>query len=171
MPVLGCDDADDPGSTESSWAEPSTLLGMIQRGRGACYGAAHAERAMAAEFVVDCVVHDPRWDHQVEERSWLYATLVVDLGVDLSRLRAALAGPVGASGDSDTWLATGVLERLAHRGVGGSITELRHCLRSGRDLEQVLGSSIPFTGHPEAEGLLDDVLEVADDEQLRSTIG
>lgn len=172
MPVLGRDDdADDLGSAESSWAEPSTLLGMIQRGRGACYGAAHAERAMAGDFVVDCIVHDPRWDHQVEERSWLYATLVVDLRVDLSRLRAAFAGPLDASGDTDTWLATGVFERLAHRGVGGSVTELRHYLRSGRDLEQVLGSLIPFIDHPEAEGLLDDVLEVADDEQLQSTIG
>jgi hypothetical protein len=156
---------------ESSWAEADTLLGSIQRGRGACYDAALAQPALAREFVVDCIVRDPRWDHQVEQRDWLYATLVAELGIDSSRLRAAYAGPVDASGDSEAWLATGVFERLARRGIAGSVTELRHYLRSGRDLDQALEHLIPFAGHPEAHGLLDDVLDVADDAQLTCALG
>ncbi|MEV0298228.1 hypothetical protein [Nocardia sp. NPDC050710] len=157
-------------SAESLWAEPGTLLGMIQRGRGACYRDARARPASAGDFVVACVVRDPRWDHQVEQRSWLYAALVADLGVDLSRLRAAYAGPADPSGDSDAWLATGVAVLLARRGVDGAVTELRHYLRSRRDLDQALDALIPFIDHPEAQGLLDEVLEVADDEQLGSAL-
>ncbi|MEU7141498.1 hypothetical protein ABZ942_18730 [Nocardia sp. NPDC046473] len=153
-----------------SWAEPGTLLGMMQRGRGACYREARAEPVAAGNLVVECIVHDPRWDHQVEQRSWLYAMLVADSGIELSRLRAAYSGPVDPHGDSDAWLATGVLERLARRGVNGAVTELRHYLRSGRDLDQALDRLIPFVEHPEAEGLLNDVLEIADDEQLASTL-
>ncbi|MFX0577987.1 hypothetical protein [Nocardia nepalensis] len=76
---------------ESSRAEPDTLFGLIERGRGACYDAALAQPALAREFVLDCIVGDPRRDHQVEQRDWLYATLVAELGIDLSRLRAAIA--------------------------------------------------------------------------------
>ncbi|MFI6169151.1 hypothetical protein ACIBCN_20395 [Nocardia sp. NPDC051052] len=57
-----------PESAGSLWAEPGTLRGMIQRGRGACYPEAQAEPAKAGDLVVDCIVHDPRWDHQVEQR-------------------------------------------------------------------------------------------------------
>ncbi len=62
---------------------------MMQRGRGACYRPALDQRAAAADFVVGCIVHDPRWDHQVEERDWLYATLIADPWSDLPRLRAS----------------------------------------------------------------------------------
>ncbi|MFI7670583.1 hypothetical protein [Nocardia sp. NPDC049526] len=54
-----------------SSAEPSTLLGLIQRGRGACFVAALERPALARDLVVDCIVCDPRWDHQVEQRDWL----------------------------------------------------------------------------------------------------
>jgi hypothetical protein len=143
---------------------------MIQRGRGACHGQALVHRAAGAGFVVDCIVHDPRWDHQVEQRDWLYATLVAELGVDLSQLRAAYAGPLDPYGDSDAWLATSVLTLLARRGVADAVAELRRYLRSGRDLEQALDHLIPLLDRPETEGLLDDVLEAADDEQLRSLL-
>src|SRR5262245_24064910 len=100
-----------------SSAEPSTLLGLIERGRGACFGAALAQPALARDLVVDCIVRDPRWDHQVEQRDWLYAALVAELGIELARLRAAYAGPVDAGGDAEAWLATGVFAQLARRGI------------------------------------------------------
>lgn len=156
---------------EPSWADPDTLLGSIQRGRGACYHAALTQPTLARELVVDCIVRDPRWDHQVEQRDWLYAALVAELGIDLSRLRAAYAEPVDSGGDCEAWLATGVFERLARRGIAGSVTELRHYLRSGRDLDQALECLIPFASHPEAAGLLDDVLDIADDTQLTCALG
>jgi len=152
------------------WAEPDTMLGMMQRGRGACRGLALEQPALAREFVIGCIVRDPRWDHQIEQRAWLYAALVVELGVDLSMLRAAYSGPMDPSGDSDAWILTGILELLARRGVDGAVGELRNYLRSGRDLDQALDALIPYVDHPEAEGLLADVLQIADDEQLRSLL-
>ncbi|WP_306355738.1 MULTISPECIES: hypothetical protein [unclassified Nocardia] len=165
---------DDPSksrSTEPPWAEPDTLHGMIQRGRGACYPEALANRARASEYVIACIVRDPRWDHQVEERAWLYAALIADLGIDLTRCRPAYTSPSDPHGDSDAWLATDVLALLARRGVDGAVTELRHYLRTGRDLDQALARLLPFAEHSEADGLLDDVLAVADDERLAAALG
>ncbi|MFE3259289.1 hypothetical protein ACFXPS_24670 [Nocardia sp. NPDC059091] len=155
---------------EADWAEPDSLLGMIQRGRGAAYAAALGQRELAAEYVIGCIVDDPRWDHQVEQRGWLYATLVAELGMDLRLLRAAYARPVDASGDSDAWLAVRVFELLARRGVLGTVAELRRYLRTGRDFDLAFGTLVPFFEHPEAEGLLEEALGAADDEQLRRAI-
>lgn len=153
-------------------AAPDTLLGQIQRGRGISRTAALTDRATASDYVVACIADDPRWDHQVESRDWLYATLITDLGVDITRLRAAYADrPVDPYGDDAAWLTTSVLDLLARRGISGSVSELRHYLRSGRDIDQALGYLIPYIDHPEAEGLLAEVLEVADDEQLQSAFG
>ncbi|MGW4247708.1 hypothetical protein [Nocardia sp. NPDC004722] len=151
---------------EMMWAKADSLLGLIQRGRGACYEAALASRAEAAEFVVECIVDDPRWDHQVENRGWLYARLVADLGVDLRRLRDAYSKPVDTTGDSDAWLVVEVLENLARAGVNGSVSELRRYLRTGRDAELAINALADFHDHPEAQGLLEEVLAVADDTQL-----
>ncbi|MFF2083669.1 hypothetical protein ACFVVM_07820 [Nocardia sp. NPDC058176] len=158
-------------STDTPLAGPDTLLGMIQRGRGACRPAALAQPTIARELVVDCIVGDPRWDHQVESRGWLYANLVVDLGIDPIRFRPAYAGPLDPTGDSDAWLTLGVLGHLAARGTAGSIAELRHYLRSGRDLNIALDRLIPFVDHPEAQGLLDDILQVYDNDQLLDCVG
>ncbi|WP_460719175.1 hypothetical protein [Nocardia heshunensis] len=90
--------------------------------------------------------------------------------MDLERLRAAYAGPADPTGDSDAWLAVGVLEDLARSGVEGSVSELRHYLRTGRDTCLAMNALLPFHDRPEAEGLLDEVLAVADDEDLRWAI-
>ncbi|MGW4351058.1 hypothetical protein ACWELJ_03105 [Nocardia sp. NPDC004582] len=158
---------DSDPTTEQTWAEPDSLLGLIQRGRGAARAAAAAAPEAAAEHLIDCIVHDPRWDHQVEERDWLYATLAAELDIDLRRLRAACDGPPDPTGDPDAWLVVGVLERLARRGVAGSVTELRAYLRTRRDIDLAVRALIPFVDVPEADGLFDELLDVADDEQRR----
>lgn len=60
---------------------------MLQRGRGGGALAVLADPTMA-DLVIDSVVHDPRWDHQCEERD-LY----------LTRLILALDPPLDAVGD------------------------------------------------------------------------
>jgi hypothetical protein len=148
------------------WASPTTLLGMLQRGRGAAYSRALTDAERAGDLVVDCIVNDPRWDHQVEERGWLYTALVAELDVDLARLRDAFVCPPNWGGDDKAWLATEVFELVARHGVAGGVSELRRYLRSGRDFEQALFHLLPLADHPEAEGLIDDILEVADLDQL-----
>ncbi|MFI1913847.1 AAA family ATPase [Nocardia sp. NPDC020380] len=158
------------GSAEYSWADPNTLLGLMERGRGACFAGVGREPELAGELVVGCIVRDPRWDRQVEQRGWLYAMLVAESGVELSRLRAAYDGAADPHGDSDAWLVTGVLGLLARRGVEGAVGELRYYLRLGRDLGLALNALGPFVDRPDAEGVLGEVLEVADDEELRSAL-
>lgn len=157
--------------TEPVWADPGTLHGVMQRGRGRCRDAASTQPEVVADLLIDCIVHDPRWDHQIEERSWLYAELAVDSNIDLTRLRAAYTGPIDRTGDSAAWLAIGVLGRLARRGSEEAVLELRRYLRTGRDLDLALAELVPVADHPAAQGLLGDVLDVADDDQLRWTIG
>ncbi|MGO4430165.1 HEAT repeat domain-containing protein, partial [Streptomyces sp. MCAF7] len=55
-------------------APSGTLLGLLQRGRGD--GTLHALAAPRAESLAalhHCVLHDPRRDWQVENRSLYYA--------------------------------------------------------------------------------------------------
>jgi hypothetical protein len=129
------------------------MLGLLQRGRGAGYVRALGDPAGAADLVVDCIVRDPRWDHQVEARSWYYAGLVHALGVDLARLRAAYVDPLDGHGDVAAWLATAVLELCARRHVKGAVAELLRYLDSGRDLSLALQHLLPLAGHPGAAGL------------------
>lgn len=48
---------------------------MLQRGRGGGVFAVLADPTMT-DLVIDCVIHDPRWDHQCEERD-LYLTRLI----------------------------------------------------------------------------------------------
>ena len=51
-------------------ADPSTPLGMLQRGRGAAYlWAREAQPEEAARLVLRCLEEDPRWDRAVEDRT------------------------------------------------------------------------------------------------------
>jgi len=152
------------------WADPRSLLGLLQRGRGDGFLEALGHPDEAVDLVVDCVTRDPRLDHQVESRGWFYAALVEELDIDLPSLRAAFAKPAAETGDDAAWLATSVFELVARRGVPGGVSELRRYLRSGRDVDLALEHLLPLADHPEAVGLLDDILESADTEQLREAL-
>ena len=174
------DDAD-----ENRWADPDTLLGLLQRGRGAGYRRSLVQRDEARPLVVHCITRDPRWDRQLEERACFYAALVAELNIDLSLLRAAYAGPLGtttvlhANGastvvvpdDSDAWLALEVFEFVARRGDPDGIAELRRYLRSARDVMLALEFLLPLASYPAASGLLADILETVDSENLHEALG
>lgn len=94
---------------------PDTALGMLQRGRGEGFLAAKSmSNDEAQDLVWHCVVHDPRWDLQVESRSEYYALLVEELGIDLGRF-SARSCPEPFE-DVDQRLVVGVLGELATRG-------------------------------------------------------
>ena len=121
-------------------------------------------------MVVECILNDPRVDHQVENRGWFYASLLVRLGVDLTLLRAVYEQPVDPSGDDAAWLTVDVLAQAAEQGVLGAVSELRRYLRSGRDFELGFRELVRFTDHPEAAGLLEEALKMADDEALERAL-
>lgn len=131
---------------------------MLQRGRGAGYLAALKQPEDAAPLVVGCIHEDPRWDHQVEDRAWYYAALVVELEIDVTKVLPSFDSPVDPTGDDGFWLATGALAHCAQRGIPGAVAELRRYLRSGRDVQLAMDALVPFAGHEESEDLVDDLL-------------
>ncbi|MFE4395481.1 MULTISPECIES: hypothetical protein [Streptomycetaceae] len=94
------------------YAPPTTLLGLLQRGRGQGARIAAEDPAAVAELVHGCIRWDWRWDSQVDDRHLYLARLILDLELPVAPVVDLL------SGDEDTRdRATGVLELLA---LGGS---------------------------------------------------
>ncbi|MFD4654376.1 hypothetical protein ACFWP2_01975 [Kitasatospora sp. NPDC058444] len=94
------------------YAPPTTLLGLLQRGRGQGALLAAEDPASAADLVHGCIRWDWRWDSQVDDRHLYLARLIRDLELPL--------GPVvemATARDEDTrGRATGVLELLVLAG-------------------------------------------------------
>ncbi|MFB8775554.1 HEAT repeat domain-containing protein [Streptomyces broussonetiae] len=109
-------------------APSGTLLGLLQRGRGD--GTLHALTAPRAEALAalnHCVLHDPRHDWQVENRSLYYARLYLDLGGGLDEIEAHLFDPedILDTCESRTGLALAVLGHLASYGRRDALDLLR----------------------------------------------
>ncbi|MFD9076561.1 HEAT repeat domain-containing protein, partial [Streptomyces lasiicapitis] len=97
-------------------APSGTLLGLLQRGRGdGTLHALTAPRSEALSALDHCVLHDPRHDWQVENRSLYYARLYLDLNGGLGAIERHLFDPDDTldPDDSRTGLALSVLGHLA----------------------------------------------------------
>src|SRR5215469_4346196 len=94
-----------------------SVLGQLQRGRGAGFLAALSlPRREARTALQECIMHDARWDHQVEARAAYYAELALDLELDVEWLARWLKDHWLADNNSDddaTWLAAPVLTIMA----------------------------------------------------------
>ncbi|MGW2212973.1 HEAT repeat domain-containing protein [Streptomyces sp. NPDC001781] len=109
-------------------APSGTLLGLLQRGRGdGTLHALTAPRAEALQALDHCVLHDPRHDWQVENRSLYYARLYLDLNGGLDAIEAHLLDPedVLDTDESRTGLALAVLGHLASYGRQDALSLLR----------------------------------------------
>ncbi|MGA5422006.1 HEAT repeat domain-containing protein [Streptomyces lavendulocolor] len=115
-------------------APSGTLLGLLQRGRGD--GTLHALAAPRAEALAalnHCVLHDPRQDWQVENRSLYYARLYLDLHGGLGEIEAHLFGVEDHldTEESRTGLALAVLGHLAAYGREDALALLRRYAATG----------------------------------------
>ncbi|MEV8018482.1 HEAT repeat domain-containing protein [Streptomyces sp. NPDC086554] len=109
-------------------APSGTLLGLLQRGRGD--GTLHALTAPRSEALAaldHCVLHDPRHDWQVENRSLYFARLYLDLRGEIKGIERHLFDPedVLDTDDSRTGLALSVLGHLASYGRRDALELLR----------------------------------------------
>ncbi|GAA2377157.1 HEAT repeat domain-containing protein [Streptomyces viridochromogenes] len=109
-------------------APSGTLLGLLQRGRGD--GTLHALTAPRSEALAaldQCVLHDPRHDWQVENRSLYYARLYLDLNGELDTIEAHLFDVEDTldTEESRTGLALAVLGHLASYGRRDALELLR----------------------------------------------
>ncbi|MFF0385579.1 HEAT repeat domain-containing protein [Streptomyces sp. NPDC004286] len=115
-------------------APSGTLLGLLQRGRGdGTLHALTAPRAEALQALDHCVLHDPRHDWQVENRSLYYARLYLDLNGELDAIEAHLLDPEDAlhTDESRTGLALAVLGHLASYGRLDALALLRRYAAQG----------------------------------------
>lgn len=115
-------------------APSGTLLGLLQRGRGD--GTLHALTAPRSETLAalnHCVLHDPRHDWQVENRSLYYARLYLDLHGELDAIEAHLfeAEDLLDTEESRTGLALAVLGHLASYGRRDALVLLRRYAAQG----------------------------------------
>jgi hypothetical protein len=100
-------------------ASPDSLLGQIQRGRGEGYlRILSTPKREACELLVDCICNDPRLDSQLENRAEYYASIAVEVGLDLAPLAQYLRehDDTEASGAWNTPLTVETLGELAKRG-------------------------------------------------------
>ncbi|SDE09619.1 HEAT repeat domain-containing protein [Streptomyces prasinopilosus] len=115
-------------------APSGTLLGLLQRGRGdGTLHALTAPRSEALEALNHCVLHDPRHDWQVENRSLYYARLYLDLHGELDAVEAHLfdAEDVLDTDESRTGLSLAVLGHLASYGRRDALVLLRRYAAQG----------------------------------------
>ncbi|MGW0467846.1 HEAT repeat domain-containing protein [Streptomyces sp. NPDC003027] len=115
-------------------APSGTLLGLLQRGRGD--GTLHALAAPRAEALAalnHCVLHDPRHDWQVENRSLYYARLYLDLHGGLEEIESHLFGAEDHfdTEENRTGLALAVLGHLASYGRQDALVLLRRYAATG----------------------------------------
>jgi len=114
-------------------APADSLLGQLQRGRGAGFRHALREDALALRpLLVACVTHDPRWDSQVETRSGYYASLIVHSSAPLAPLDASLRTLAETDPDNPNDLVLGTLHALTARGYADSADILRAYLSYGQ---------------------------------------
>ncbi|RLB48200.1 MAG: hypothetical protein DRJ42_23770 [Deltaproteobacteria bacterium] len=111
---------------EGAIAGSETLLGQLQRGRGRGYLAAIRAGGGEAELLT-CIVHDPRWDQQLEERASYYGRLAVELGLSVDPIAKAVRE--GDPHDGIGGLPADVLMEMALRGRTDALRALREELR------------------------------------------
>ncbi len=140
-------------------APGETLLGKLQRGWGVGYREALARPAgLVVPLVWECVVHDPRWDQQLEERAGYYARLLIHFEADLAPLEQILSEDDPSEGGERLWLPFDTLEELIRRGRFDALPMLRRYLAHGRHWESAARALVD-TDRPEAwSGMLEILL-------------
>jgi hypothetical protein len=128
---------------DSDIAPSGTLLGLLQRGRGdGTLHALAAPRPEARAALTRCVLHDPRRDWQIENRSLYYARLHMELDAGLDDIEAHLFHPddqlPGEGAEERTGLALSVLGHLASYGDEGAGDLLRRYAVSGANWQWAL---------------------------------
>ena len=98
-------------------ADPSTPLGMLQRGRGAAYlWARGAQPEEAARLLLRCLEEDPRWDRAVEDRTPLYVDVAHRVRLHPAPLLAILHQDPALQPQASHWMTATVLAALARHG-------------------------------------------------------
>lgn len=147
---------------ETKLADAHSLHGQLQRGRGAGYlWALREDPAVVHPLLLDCIVNDPRQDHQIEARADYYAALVLQTRPPLDQVDAYLR----ASGHVESWYdgpghTLAVLGALVARGYRPAAPILRDYAWHGEELDVALAelgrASEPVMSLVELSNLIDE---------------
>lgn len=148
-------------------ADPGSLLGQLQRGRGLGWLRAVAEPSSGRAALRDCLRSDPRWDAQVESRSRYYATLARALNLPASGL---VAEPP-ATDERLTSLIHDTVVEMARRGDPSGLPTIRaSILRDPSRAEWLLRQLSDIGAETELESLRAPLLEQVDDQVLSDLV-
>jgi hypothetical protein len=137
-------------------APHDTLLGQLQRGRGAGFLRALQEDSTTSyALLYKCITDDPRIDHQVEERADYYARLVLLMGMSLSTLENYLRTVPHKRLGWETTLAIETLGRLAQLGSIEAVQILRDYVSYGAQWDYALQQIAELTDPNSRLGLLE----------------
>jgi len=127
-------------------ADAAEPLGKLQRGLGSGYlWALDAHRSVAHALLVHCLFNDPRWDQQLDAREEYYATLALDIELDLRSLEAWLRDNDEESAELEQNVL-GMLGRMAIRDHAEAGRVLRGYVAYGRSWQRAIAL---LTGDPE----------------------
>jgi hypothetical protein len=151
--------------------DPATFRGQLQRGRGSAWRRARAEPGAGAA-VYECVISDPRWDRQVEERDGYLAGLIGQLSLPLMPIEQHLDMSVGEDAEG-VELALQVLALLPFAGRPEAAGVLRGYAVAGRHWQAAL-EAIGWSGVMKLPGIWDgfagEIVASHDDGQLAEAV-
>lgn len=150
---------------DEEWAAPETVLGQLQRGRGAGYQSA-LRAPGAAAAVRECVAHDPRWDRQTDSRAEYYARLLIALEIPAESIEVDVLDPELPLG-----VAFGVLVVLSRHGSLAAAGALHEYLRRSPEPDWWVVDTLWDEGGAVArDGLAEVVLARISDEELAEVV-
>ncbi len=151
-------DSEDSHIDELRLDPADTLLGQLQRGRGAGFlRAMREEPAFVHSQLIECVTRDPRCETQIETRSDYYARLILLTGMNLDPLRRYLETTEEDRLGWETTLTIITLGRLAELGDSSAAFILRDYISYGALWDLAL-QKLALLPDPNVTDGLDDVL-------------
>lgn len=137
-------------------ANADTLLGQLQRGRGAGFlRALRDDPSTVHPLLVECITNDSRWDSQIEDRADYYGRLCIATQMDMTPLDQFLRTVPDDRLGSRTFLAIETLGVLARLGRTSAITILRDYISYGPKWDAALRQLAEVPGMDATEGLAD----------------
>lgn len=153
----------------TSHDDPATLRGQLRRGRGTAARRAPQEPG-TADAVYECVINDPRWDRQVDQRDGYLASLILHLDLPLEPIELHL----NASDDKDVdsvELALQVLASLPLVGRRDAAVVLRRYALEGTHWDaalEAIGSAGTMKLPDLWDGLADDIVAAHGEDRIKA---
>ncbi|MEO8274819.1 MAG: hypothetical protein ABI639_01280 [Thermoanaerobaculia bacterium] len=134
---------------------------LLQQGRGAGFLAAVDAGKRASADLLDCVLHDPRWDRQVESRDDYYAQLLLATDTNIDAVHRFILEEGREADDADFWLPIGVLAEMSRRGSASANDAMAEAVTTGAQWRSCLDAL-------DAAGGLDLVRQVVSVEAVKT---